>query len=62
MVIEIDSGVWIETQDMNAVMFPETGVVTVVVSGQVFTVTRFTFEQMLDLLRQREAQKTDLAY
>ena len=62
MVLEIDVGVHVETDEMSAVWQTPEGLVMTVVGGVQYAVTRFSFEQMLEMLRQREEQTTDLAY
>ena len=62
MTIEIDTGVWVETNSMTAVTLHPEGAVIAVIDGVSFTVTRFSFEQMLDLLKLRDAQQTELAF
>ena len=62
MVIEIDQGVWIESDDLSSVSLQPTGGVVVVAGAVAYNVTRFSFEQMLQMLRDREYAATDLAY
>ncbi len=62
MVIEIDEGTFIETESMSAVNLSPTGQTSVVVDSVTYNVTRFSFEMLLQTLRQREAQTTELAY
>ena len=62
MVIEIDSGMWIETDDMSAVNFTPNGKTMVIVDSIAYEATRFSFEMLLSMMRHREEQTTDLAY
>jgi hypothetical protein len=62
MVLEIDTGVWVETRDMSSVTLQPGGNVIVVVDGVPYESTRFSFENLLTMLQQREAQTVDVAY
>lgn len=62
MVIEIDTGTWIETQNMSSVQLSQDGDAFVVVDSMTYRSTRFGFEELLRMLQQREAQTTDVAY
>ena len=62
MVIEIDSGTWVETQDMTSVQLSQDGDTFAVIGGMTYRATRFGFEELLRMLQQREAQTTDVAY
>ncbi len=62
MVVEIDTGTWIETEEISAIQLSPDGKTFVIVDSMPYEATRFSFEMLLSMMRQREAQATDLAY
>jgi hypothetical protein len=65
MVIEIDTGTYVETDDMSAVTLSPEGRTMVIVDSIPYESTRFSFEMLLSIMRQHEqrgAQEAELAY
>lgn len=62
MVVEIDQGTWVNTDDMSAVQLSPTGQTFVIVDSMPYEATRFSFEMLLSMMRQRGAYETDQAY
>ena len=62
MVIEIDAGIWIESNDLSSVALRPSGEVIIIAGGVAFNVSRFSFEQMLQMLRDRDYADNQPAY